>query len=104
MHDSLHIPRAGLNEREDPGKVVTAKPPKCFAQLRSVSNALVATLQNHRSKTSKLDTIWQPTHQRQLGWPGTAVRMWLVCSNMQWWDCSSLMSDPLPAEAGCATC
>jgi len=27
--------RAGLNEREAPGKVVTARPPKSLAQLRS---------------------------------------------------------------------
>jgi len=25
-------------------------------------------------------------------------------SNVQWRDCISLMSDPLPAEAGCETC
>jgi len=27
------------------------------------------------------------------------------CSGvMQYWDCSSLISDPLPAEASCETC
>jgi len=36
--------RAGLNEREAPGKVVTARPPKRLAQLLSVSHALVSTL------------------------------------------------------------
>ena len=36
--------RAELNEREAPDKVVTARPPKHFAQLRSVSHALVSTL------------------------------------------------------------
>ena len=45
--------RAGLNEREAPGKVLTARPPKRLAQLRSVSHALVSTWQKHRSKTSK---------------------------------------------------
>ena len=33
--------RAGLNERETPGKVVTARPPKCLTQLRSVSRSNV---------------------------------------------------------------
>jgi len=46
--------RAGLNEREAPGKIVTARPPKRLAQMRSVSHAHVSTLQKHRSKTSKL--------------------------------------------------
>jgi len=32
--------RVGLNEREAPGKVVTARPPERLAQLRSVSHAL----------------------------------------------------------------
>ena len=47
---SKAIARAGLNEREASGKVATARPPNRFAQLRSVSNALVATLQKHWSK------------------------------------------------------
>jgi len=42
--------RAGLNEREAPGKVVTARPTNRLAQPRSVSNAHVATLQKHRLK------------------------------------------------------
>jgi len=46
--------RAGLNERKAPGKVVTARPIKRIAQIRSVSHALVPTLQKHRSKTWKL--------------------------------------------------
>jgi len=46
--------RAGLNEREPPGKVMTARPPKRLAQLSSVSHTLVATLQKLQSKTSKL--------------------------------------------------
>jgi len=48
------ITRAGLNEREAPGKVVTTRPPKRLAQLCGVSHALVLTLQKHRSKKSKL--------------------------------------------------
>jgi len=48
------VSRAGLNEREIQGKVLTARPPKHLAQLRSVSHALVSTLQKHRSKTSEL--------------------------------------------------
>jgi len=36
---------AGLNEREATGKVVTARTPKHLAQLRSVSHALVSSLQ-----------------------------------------------------------
>jgi len=36
--------RVGLNEREAQGKVVTARPPKCLVQLRSVSHVLVPTL------------------------------------------------------------
>jgi len=38
------VVRAGLNEREAPGKVVTARPPKHLAQLRSVSHVLFSTL------------------------------------------------------------
>jgi len=61
----IHTRRAGLNEREAPGKFHTAKPPKRLAQLRSVSHALVSILQKHRSKTLKLigPTIWQYTLQ-----------------------------------------
>ena len=33
------VARVGLNEREAPGKVVTARPPKRLAQLRGVSHA-----------------------------------------------------------------
>ena len=36
--------RAGLNEREAPGKVMTVRPPKRLAQLRSVSRALGVTM------------------------------------------------------------
>ena len=33
MHQiSSTVRRAGLNEREAPGEVVTARPPKCLAQ------------------------------------------------------------------------
>jgi len=86
--------RAGLNEREAPGKVVTARPPKRFAQLPSVSHTLVSTLQKHRSKTSKLIRFGNLHIRDNWGWPCTVVRTWLICSNMPWWDCSSLMSDP----------
>jgi len=50
---TLAVARAALNEREAPGKVVTARPLKRLAQLSSVSHTLVSTLQKHRSKTSK---------------------------------------------------
>jgi len=46
--------RAGLNERETHGEVVTARPSKRLAQLRSVSHALASTLHKNQSKTSKL--------------------------------------------------
>ena len=72
--------RARLNEREAPGKVVVARPPKRLAQLRSVSHTLVSTLQKHRSKTSKL-IRFDSLHFRDIwGWPRTAVRTWLICS------------------------
>jgi len=63
--------------------------------------------QNKHSRTLmvKTDTIWQPTLQRQFGvimYGGSCVVL-LICSNMQWWDCSSLMSSPLAAEEGCET-
>jgi len=57
--------RAGLNEREAPDKVVTARAPKRWAQLLftcSRSNFAEAPINNVRT-----DTIWQPTLQRQLG-------------------------------------
>jgi len=59
------LSRAELNEREVPGKVVTTRPPKRLTHLRSVSHALVSTLQKYLSKTSK-HIIRQPTLQRQL--------------------------------------
>ena len=42
--------RAGLNEREAPGKFVTARPPKRLAKPSSVPHAVVSTLQKHRPK------------------------------------------------------
>jgi len=45
--------RGGLNEHEVQGKVLTARPPKRLAQMRSVSHALVSTLQKYRSNSSK---------------------------------------------------
>jgi len=53
-NEKLSTGRAGLNGREAPGKVVTARHPKRLAQVRSVSHVLVSTLQKHRSETSKL--------------------------------------------------
>ena len=45
LHGTLIAPgRAGLNEREAPGKVVTARPLKRLTQLSSVSHTLVSTL------------------------------------------------------------
>ena len=50
--------RDGLNEREAPGKVVTARPPKRLAQLLSISHALVSTLQKHQtSKRQKVKNV-----------------------------------------------
>jgi len=73
--------RAGFNEGQAPGKVLTARSPNRLAQLRSVSNAHVATLQMHRSKTSKLIRFGS-LHFRDNWWsPFTVVRMWLICSN-----------------------
>jgi len=98
--------RARLNEREAPGKVVTARPPKRLTQLSSLSQTLVSTLQKHRSKTSKLIRFGTLHFRDNRGWWCRSVRMWLIyliCSNMQWWDCSSLMSAPLTAEEGCET-
>jgi len=73
--------RAGLNEREAPGKVVIARAPKRFAQLRSVSHAFVSNLQKHRSKTSKLIPFGSLHFRDNWGWACTAVRMWSICSN-----------------------
>ena len=50
---------------EAPGKIVTARPCKPFAQLRNVAHAHVSALQKHRSKAWKL--VWQLTLQRQPG-------------------------------------
>jgi len=57
--------RAGLNECKAPGKVVTAGTPKRFAQLRSVTHALVSTFPKQLSKMSKL--IRFRSLQRRLG-------------------------------------
>jgi len=74
------VSRAGLNEREAPGKVVTARPHKHLAQLRSVSHALVSTLQS-TGQIVKTDTIWPHAFQRQLRVTLQVVHMWLSCSN-----------------------
>jgi len=73
--------RAGLNEREAPGKVVTARLPTRLAQLRSVSHALVSTLRKHQSKTSKLIRFGSLHYRDNWGWPCTAVRMLSNCPN-----------------------
>ena len=72
--------RAGLNEREAPGKV-TARPPKRWAQLSTVSHVLVSALQKHRSKTSNLLRFGSLHFRGSWGWPCMAGRMWLICSN-----------------------
>jgi len=59
--------RAGLNEREVPCEVVTARPPKRLAQLRSISHTLVSTLQKHRSITSELGSLRFRNNVRQFG-------------------------------------
>jgi len=64
-----------------PGKVVSARPPKRLAQLRSVSQALVSNLQKHRSKTSKLIRFSRLHFRDNWRWPCAALRMWLVCLN-----------------------
>jgi len=56
-------------------------PLNALAQLRSVSHALVSTLWHHRSKTSKPIQFGSPHFRHNWGWPCTAVRMWLICSN-----------------------
>jgi len=60
------IHRAGLNEHEAPGKVLTARPPKRLAQLLSVWHALF-NFAEVPVKNVNTDTILQPTLQRQLG-------------------------------------
>jgi len=49
-------PRAGLNGHEAPG-LVTARPPKRFVQLRSISHALVSISQMHRSKLIRFGSL-----------------------------------------------
>jgi len=61
--------------------VVIARRPKRLAQLRSVSHALVSTLQKHWSKTSKLMRFGSLNFRNNWGWPCTAVGKWLICSN-----------------------
>ena len=57
-------------------------------------------------KNVKTDAILQPALQFRdcWGWPCTADGMCLICPNMQWWDCSSLMSTLLCLQTGCKTC
>jgi len=79
------VSRAGLNESEAPSKVVTARPPKRLAQLRSVSHALVSTLQKYRSKTSEVKQFGSLHFRDHWGWPCTEVRMWRICSNRKFY-------------------
>jgi len=67
--------RAGLNDREAPGKVVTARPFKRLAQLSSVSHTLVSTLQKHRQKRKNRYNLAAYTSEA-IG--GDHVR-WFVC-------------------------
>jgi len=73
--------KAGLNECEAPGTVVTAKTPKRLAQLLSLSHALDSTLQKYRSKTSKLMRFGSLPFRDNFGWLCTVVRVCLICSN-----------------------
>jgi len=57
----VDVTRAGINEREAPGKFVTACPPKRLAQLSSVSQTLVLTLQNHQSKLIRFGSLTSET-------------------------------------------
>jgi len=50
--------RAGLNEREAPGKIMTARPLKRLAQLSSVSHTLRVNFAKTLVKNVKSDTIW----------------------------------------------
>ena len=107
VHAALRC-RAGLNEREAPGKIVTARPTERPAQLSSVSHAFVSTLQKHWLKKRK---IWYDLAVYSSEAIGGDVIMYgcscvvnsLIRSNMQWWDCTSLISAPLTAEEGCET-
>ena len=74
------VNRAGLNEREAPGKVVSTSPPKRLTQLRSVSHVLASTLPKHRSKTSKPIRFGSVHFRDNWGWPCTAVGMPIICS------------------------
>ena len=56
-------PRAGLNKREAPGKIVTVRPPKRVVfHMRPRFNFAKAPVKNVET-----DTTWQPTFRRQLG-------------------------------------
>jgi len=55
---------AGLNDREALGIVVTASLLNALAQMRSISHALVSTLQKQKTvKNVKTYTIWHPALQ-----------------------------------------
>jgi len=67
--------RAGLNEREAPCKVVTARPPKHLAQLRSVSHALVSTLQSTGKNRQNWYDLAAYISEKIWGWPFR----WFIC-------------------------
>jgi len=62
----LHVPRAGLNRREAPGKV-TAMPRKCLGQLRTAFHMPSFQLCRSTGQKLKTYTIWQSALQRQWG-------------------------------------
>jgi len=55
--------------------------PKRLAQLFSVSHSLVPPFKKHRSKTSNQIRFGSLHFKDNWGWPWTAVRMWIICSN-----------------------
>jgi len=101
-----NLRRAGLNECEAPGKIVTAMPPSTLSATVKCFKRPCFKFAETPVKNVKTDAIWQPALQFRdnWGWPCTALRVCLICSNTQWWDCSSLMSTLLCLQTGCETC
>jgi len=54
MQFLVYYSQGRINWTRGPGQSLDREAPKRLAELRSVSHALVSTLQKHRSKTSKL--------------------------------------------------
>jgi len=63
-----------------------------LAQLRSVSHALVSSLQKRQSKTSKLIRFGSLHFRGNWGWSCTAVRTWFICSNRKLYHKSDLFA------------